>query len=412
MILILFFLSFCLNTLLFLFFGSYIFLSPLQIIRLKEQEEEKKNRVQLFFEKRNLYLFSFLLLFIISISVNLLSYLKILFPWFSNHTTVSALFVPLVVFQLFLCSLFSARFSEKIFVKSLNFLVIFNYILLPFSYPATLFIEKFKVEEKENEETREEEIEAFIEEGTREGIFETEERELIKGIMEFSDTIVREVMTPRIDIVSVEASTTLKDAIRIFAESRHTRLPVYEGQIDNVIGAIFIKDILNPAMGENSNSKVKDFMKPVPFVPENKPISQLLKEFQLNKEQLAIVVDEYGGVDGLVTTEDLLEEIVGEIEEIGEKEEKLINAIDDESVEVRGRASLKDLKEVLECDIPEGDYDSVAGWIATKLGSIPRLGETFEIDNLLVKIVSADKKRIHKVIIKKLQGEQNGKGDR
>jgi CBS domain containing-hemolysin-like protein len=294
----------------------------------------------------------------------------------------------------------------------LTLLVVVNYILLPFSYPVTLLLDKIKIEENEDENTREEEIEAFIEEGTREGIFETEESELIKGIMEFSDTIVREVMTPRIDIVSVEASTPLKDAIKIFAESRHTRLPVYEGQIDNLIGAIYIKDILNPAMGENSNSKVKEFMKAVPFVPENKPISQLLKEFQLNKEQLAIVVDEYGGVDGLVTTEDLLEEIVGEIEEIGEKEEKLINVIDEETVEVRGRASLKDLEEVLKCDIPEGDYDSVAGWIATKLGSIPHLGATFTIDNFLVKIVSADKKRIHKVIVKKLSGGENGKSDR
>lgn len=275
-----------------------------------------------------------------------------------------------------------------------------------------LLLAKIKTEEEENEDTREEEIEAFIEEGTREGIFETEESELIKGIMGFSDTIVREVMTPRTDIVSVEASTPLKEAIKIFAESRHTRLPVYEEQIDNVIGTIYIKDILYPAMGENSNSKVKEFMKPVPFVPENKPISQLLKEFQLNKQQLAIVVDEYGGVDGLVTTEDLLEEIVGEIEEIGEKEEELIKIIDEETVEVKGRTSLKDLEEILDCDFPEGNYDSVAGWISTKLGSIPHLGATFTIDNFSVKIVSADKKRIHKVLIRKLKGEDNGKGDR
>lgn len=288
------------------------------------------------------------------------------------------------------------------------------FILFPvflFSYPLNFLAEKIKKEEKNDEETREEEIEAYIDEGTREGLFETEEMQLIKGIMEFSDTIVREVMTPRIDIVSVEASTSLKDTVKIFAESRHTRLPVYEGQIDNVIGAIFIKDVLNPAMGEKSDSPVRDFVKPVPFVPENKRISQLLREFQLNKEQLAIVVDEYGGVDGLVTTEDLLEEIVGEIEETGEKEEKLINVIDEETVEVRGRTSLKDLKEILDCDIPEGNYDSVAGWIATKLGSLPQTGSTLEIDNLQVKIVSADKKRIHKVLIKKLSGDKNGKSD-
>ncbi|MCX7830216.1 MAG: CBS domain-containing protein, partial [Acidobacteria bacterium] len=174
---------------------------------------------------------------------------------------------------------------------------------------------------------------------------------------------------------------------------------------------IFIKDVLNPAITENSQSPVRDFLRQVSFVPENKLISQLLREFQLNKEQIAIVVDEYGGVDGLVTTEDLIEEIVGEIEEIGEKEEKHINAIDDNSVEVRGRTSLKDLMEVLDCEIPEGDYDSVAGWIATKLGSIPKSGDTFEIDNFSIKIVSADKKRIHKVILKKLCGGSNGESD-
>ena len=219
-------------------------------------------------------------------------------------------------------------------------------------------------------------------------------------------------MTPRVDMVLIEASTPLKEAIKIFAESRHTRLPVYESQIDNIIGVIFVKDILSPAISEKSESPVRYFAKPVPFVPENKPISKLLREFQINKEQLAIVVDEYGGVDGLVTTEDLVEEIVGEIEETGEKEEQLIKIFDEETAEVKGRTSLKDLEDVLDCHIPEGDYDSVAGWIVTKIGSVPLLGTTYNIDSLSVKIVSSDKKRIHKVIIKKVKGENNDKGDR
>jgi len=409
LIILLLILSFFVNTFLFLFFTSYLNLSSVKLLKAREQEGE--SFFLTFFEKKSLYLFSLLLLSIISFFVNILSYLKTTFFFFSNKYFASALYIPLIFLQLTICHLISARFTEQIFKKSLKFLMFFLFPVFLFSYPLNFLANKIKGEEKNDEETREEEKEAFIDEGTREGIFETEEMELIKGIMEFSETIVREVMTPRIDIVSVEASTPLKDAVKIFAESRHTRLPVYESQIDNVIGAIFIKDVLNPAMGEKSHFPVRDFVRPVPFVPENKRISQLLREFQLNKEQLAIVVDEYGGVDGLVTTEDLLEEIVGEIEESGEKEEKLINAIDEQTCEVRGRTSLKDLKEFLDCEIPEGDYDSVAGWIATKLGSLPQSGNSIEIDNLLVKIISADKKRIHKVLIKKISGGNNGKSD-
>ncbi|MCX7830885.1 MAG: CNNM domain-containing protein, partial [Acidobacteria bacterium] len=210
----------------------------MQTMKLKEQEEESSNIVKTFFENKIFYLTSFLLLFLLSFSTSIFSYAIIFSPVTSNKIFFYASFLVFVLLHMAICSFFSARFSENIFPLSMRILMAFAIPIFPISFALAFLMNKIRKKEPDDEEAKEEEVEAFIEEGTREGIFETEESELIKGIVEFSDTIVREVMTPRTDIVSVEASTPLKEAIKVFAESRHTRLPVYEGQIDNVIGVI------------------------------------------------------------------------------------------------------------------------------------------------------------------------------
>jgi CBS domain containing-hemolysin-like protein len=237
--------------------------------------------------------------------------------------------------------------------------------------------------------------------GQSEGILESSDSELIRGVIEFGDTVVREVMTPRTDMVSAEAGTPLRKAAEILARARHTRLPLYEGQIDNLVGVAYLKDFLEPLLSGREREPVSAFARPVPFVPENKPIADLLKEFQAQKLQMAIVVDEYGGVDGLVTTEDLIEEIVGEIQESAEAEEEPFREEAPGVLMVLGRASVYDLAQRLGADIPEGDYDSVAGWISTRLGSIPPAGKKVEIDGLSVEILSADRRRIHRVRVKR-----------
>ena len=247
------------------------------------------------------------------------------------------------------------------------------------------------------DEDKEEEISALINVGQSEGILEKEDSVLIRGVMEFGDTVAREVMTPRTDMVCAPASASLKTAADLMAKARHTRLPLYEGQVDNVVGVAYLKDFLSHVLSGEGDRPVSEFMRPVPFVPENKPISALLREFQSQKLQLAIVVDEYGGVDGLVTTEDLVEEIVGEIQEAGEPGEEPFREVSPGVVEALGRASLYDVAERLGVDLPEGDYDSVAGWITTSLGVIPHQGQRVTLDGVDVEVLAADKRRIHKV---------------
>lgn len=275
--------------------------------------------------------------------------------------------------------------------------LLFGFVTLPLGAVLGRRVEAARDKLSETDEDKEEDLTALLQVGQSEGILESSDSELIRGVIEFGDTVVREVMTPRTDMVTAEAGTPLRKAAEILARARHTRLPLYEGQIDNLVGVAYLKDFLEPLLSGREEEPVSAFARPVPFVPENKPIADLLKEFQAQKLQMAIVVDEYGGVDGLVTTEDLIEEIVGEIQESTEAEEEPFREEVPGVLTVLGRASVYDLAQRLQVDIPEGDYDSVAGWISTRLGSIPPTGKKVEIDGLSVEILSADRRRIHRV---------------
>jgi putative hemolysin len=290
---------------------------------------------------------------------------------------------------------------ERFFLLTLPILRLFLWLLGAFTLPLAALLTRqlrtYKERMDQMDEDREEEISALINVGQSEGILEKEDSVLIRGVMEFGDTVAREVMTPRTDMISAPSSTPLKTVAEILAKARHTRLPIYEDQIDNIVGVAYLKDFLAPLLAGETESPISDFARPVPFVPENKPISQLLREFQAQKLQLAIVVDEYGGVDGLVTTEDLLEEIVGEIQEIDEAEEEPFRTVGPGVVDALGRASLDDLGDRLGLDLPEGDYDSVAGWITTAIGSIPHSGQHLVLNGVEVDVLSADRRRIHRV---------------
>lgn len=386
----------------FIFVASYLRLTTSQLFRLKETEESSRDRLSAFIEKRDFYVPGFFLTAALASSATQLVFgaasggeMGMLMPWLAGGLSATALACLAAV-------LLSARNPEKKFLALLPFAQFLSIALFPLTFPAYVIGRALKTSEPEGDETREEEIEAFLDEGQREGIIEKDESDLIRGIMEFSDTVVREVMTPRIDVVSIESSATLEEALKLFAKCRHTRIPVFENHMDNITGVIWVKDILAAALSKERERKVGEFIRPVSFVPENKAISDLLKDFQSKREQLAIIVDEYGGVDGLVTTEDLVEEIVGEIEERGEAEGEFVRALQGGGFEAKGRASLYDLSESAGVELPEGDYDSVAGWISTSLGAIPSTGQVFELNGLRVEILSADRKRIHRVKVSKV----------
>ncbi len=284
----------------------------------------------------------------------------------------------------------------------LPFLRVCYWLLAPLSLPLAALLAKILSgyhgkQASLGNENKEGEIAALIDVGKREGILEGDDSELVQNVLEFGDTVVREVMTPRTDMVCAPAEITTGEAVALLARARHTRLPLYEGQIDNVTGIVTAKDLLVPMTGAEKEVPAKRFSQPPLFVPENKPISKLLREFQQKKTQIALVVDEYGGVSGLCTTEDLVEEIVGEIQESSEADEAPFSVREPGVVEALGRAPVSDVAEALGAEIKEGSYDSVAGWVITALGSIPKNGERLKIDGLDVEVLSADKKRVHRV---------------
>jgi putative hemolysin len=252
-------------------------------------------------------------------------------------------------------------------------------------------------------EASEEEIEAFIDVGTREGILEPEEGEWLWSIVGFGDTQVRSVMTPRIDMVCAPVETTLEVLAERFVESGHSRIPIYEDSIDHVIGILHIRDVLR-ALRTPEPIPVRDLIKPALFIPETKPLGELLKELQARFQQVAIVVDEYGGTAGLVTVEDLIEEIVGEIMDEHEALVAELEPLEDGGYRLDGRAHIELLDELFEIELEdeEPEYETVAGLIFSELGYVPKEGETVESHGLRFTVEAVADRRIQTVRVEKI----------
>jgi CBS domain containing-hemolysin-like protein len=222
----------------------------------------------------------------------------------------------------------------------------------------------------------EEEIRELVKVGEEEGVIEEAEREMIHSIFEFGDTVAREVMVPRIDMVCVADTETVSGALRLIRTEQHSRLPVYHGTIDQIVGIVHVKDLMSAVQDGRSEAPVKDAARPAYFIPESKPLDSLLREMRRRKTQMAIVVDEYGGTAGLVTTEDLLEEIVGPILDEYDVEERLVEVVNESVALIDGRASLQEVNEVLHLDLPVGEVDTIGGFIYSLLGHVPAQGES------------------------------------
>ncbi len=231
-----------------------------------------------------------------------------------------------------------------------------------------------------------------------------EEQELIQNIREFQDSIVREEMIPRIDIVSVEESTTLREFRLLALEKGHSRIPVYRETVDQVVGIAYVKDMLHYWDAEEDGMTVASFMRPPYFVPETKNIGTLLHEFQSKKVHIAIAIDEYGGTAGIVTIEDLLEVVFGEIvDEHDEDEEELIRTIDENSFEVSAKVDIDDLEELVgDLCIGQQDFDTVGGLLFSLLGDVPKEQETVDYQNLKFTVLKADRHRILKIKVERL----------
>lgn len=226
------------------------------------------------------------------------------------------------------------------------------------------------------------------------------EAELLDRVFHFHDRRVNEVMIPRTEVVWLESGSTLADFFRVFDQTPHSRFPVYQETVDNVVGVVGIKDVLRALARKEADEStpVDRLMRQAFFVPETKPVSTLFWQMQQERNQLAIVVDEYGGVAGIVTLELLLEEMVGRVvDELGQPAETEFQTIDERTVEVDGGMSIFDLREELEIELPAGDYETIAGYVLERLGHIPKVGESFVSDGFVITVTEMDGVKIEKV---------------
>jgi CBS domain containing-hemolysin-like protein len=241
--------------------------------------------------------------------------------------------------------------------------------------------------------------------GTPEPLQEGQARALLRTIVDFRETMVREVMTPRPDIVGIEATATMDRLQTLVREQQYSRVPVFKETLDNVVGFVFVKDLIQLRPDSDGTHPITPLVRPAHFVPETKRVFELLQEFQRNRLQIAIVVDEYGGTAGLVTLEDLLEEIVGEIRDEYDVEVEPVVDEGNGTFVFSGKAHVQELADRLKVDVEGGAFETVGGFLLSQLGRVPAAGERFVVDGLNVEVLEAERRRITRVRMRRPEPE-------
>jgi CBS domain containing-hemolysin-like protein len=248
----------------------------------------------------------------------------------------------------------------------------------------------------------EHELKMLVAVGEQQGVVEHEEREMIQGVLELTDKLVREIMVPRVDVVAIAAEATLDDVIQLIIDTGHSRIPVYEGSIDQIVGVVYAKDLLRylPNRGTPPPRRVRDIAREPYFTPEVKRAGELLQEMQKRNVHMAIVVDEYGGTAGIITLEDLTEEILGPIrDEYDVQEPEEVQFISDHEVLMNARVPIDDVKELLHLDIADSEADSIGGLVYERLGDIPKVGDTVKLGDATLVVESVRRQAIQAVRI-------------
>ncbi len=241
---------------------------------------------------------------------------------------------------------------------------------------------------------------AYQDGGEEQRLIESDGRRLLQSIVDFGDTLVREVMTPRPDMVAIPAPATLDELRALFREQEYSRIPVYTGNLDNILGVVFVKDLIRLERNAPGDRPITPLVRPATFVPETKRVSELLKEFQRRQVQIALVVDEYGGTAGLVTIEDLLEEIVGEIRDEYDVETEPVVDEGNGAFVFSAKVNIDEIQERLGVHVEPEGFETVGGYVLTRVGRVPAVGERFELDGLSVEVLDAERRRIHKVRVR------------
>ena len=243
--------------------------------------------------------------------------------------------------------------------------------------------------------------EVTVEEEVREA--DPDERRMIRGILHLEDATAREIMVPRVALVTAEVDMSLSDVAAIMVDSGHSRVPVYRGTIDDVVGIAHARDLLQSIASPEQKVELADIVRPPMFIPDSKPLDELLQEFQERRVTLALVVDEYGGTEGVVTIEDLLEEIVGEIEDEFGTEEPPITRVNEREVVMDGRVTLDELNELFQTSLEGDGFDTVAGLLSTHLGRIPASGDVVDLNGLTIEVISTAGRRVRRVRVAQVE---------
>lgn len=260
-------------------------------------------------------------------------------------------------------------------------------------------------------ENIEKEIQQLIDEGEQRGLISEDEGEMIQGIFSFRDTIAREIMVPRTDALFARAETSAREIIQLIMQSGHSRIPIYQDNIDNVIGTLHAKDLLEYWGREDFS--ISGIARAPYFIPETKKISEVLKDLRDNKSHMAIVIDEYGGTAGILTLEDIIEEIIGEVMDEYDADDKQIVEFDDGSISVHARLDVEELEDYLDVVLPEGKFESVGGFVINLLGRVPAVNERIVYNELEMTIEAANSRKIEKIRIRKLDPEsRQAEGER
>ena len=294
------------------------------------------------------------------------------------------------------------KYTEKIAFSSVGIIKAISVVASPFVKLLTLSTNAvskiFKITENEEEVVTEEEIRMMIDVGEEKGVIGVAAKEMLNNVFEFNDKIVSEIMVPRTEVFALDKELTIKEVIDILSEdTRYSRVPVYEETIDNIVGIVYIKDILLSKKDENR--KIKELMKKAYYVPETITVDKLFEEMRKNKKQISIVIEEHGGTSGIVTMEDILEEIVGEIYDEYDTSENKVVELDSNTYLIDGSLAIYDLEKIFAIEIPEGDYDTISGYLIDLLGRIPKPKENIiiETEQLDFKVEKVKNKKIVQV---------------
>lgn len=251
----------------------------------------------------------------------------------------------------------------------------------------------------------EKEIQQLIDEGEERGLISEDEGEMIQGIFSFRDTVAREVMVPRTDTVAAPDDSSVESLIALIVESGHSRIPIYQDSIDNIIGILHAKDLLQH--WGKTDLELRAILRPPYFIPESKKISEVLRDLRHRKSHMAIVIDEYGGTAGVLTMEDIIEEIIGDIMDEYDAEENWLVEQEDGSILVDARLDVEELEDHLDMEFPEGKFESVGGFIISRLGRVPAVHEKVLFKNLEMIVEAADSRKVQKVRIRRREGSVN-----